>query len=301
MNKLFRKLLLGYSNPRKYPAIRVRNIEIEERVFLHHDGEKFDITANHSVICERPFCIAIFLPKEQHDIALTDIEITVGHKNKIAAELQLTLKDSIKENETYIFIYEIEEVRNYQINNIRQYLLMRHFLREKKLTQKEGNIYAALYSYPREVVIISYEEDGYYNLFPMDFRHYYNQGNLYFFGLRTTNITLEKILRSRKLVVCSTDAAKLQDIYYLGKHHSSAPPEKEDMPFELTKSELYNFPVPGFSTSYKEVEIVNSKAIGSHVLMIGKVVNSKSIKADETPICHIHFFEYLKTGYKQLE
>lgn len=181
MNKLFRKLLLGYSNPPKYPAIRVSDMEIEERVFLRHDGKKFDITANHSIICEKPFCIAIFLPQEQHEIAITDITLLIERRGKIAAKLQLILKDSLKENETYIFIYEIEEVRNYQINNIRQYFLMRHFLREKKLTQKEGNIYAALYSYPRQVVIISYEEDGYYNLFPMDFRRHYNEDNLYFF------------------------------------------------------------------------------------------------------------------------
>jgi len=300
MNKLLRKLLLGYSNPQKYPANRIKDAEIKERVILYDGGNGTDITANHSIVCEKPFCIAIFFSKRQQTDELQNIEIRVQRGNKMVAKLHLSLKDSIDEQQTSILIYEIEAAKNYQLSNIRQYFLMRYFLREKKLNPKEGKIYAALYSYPREVVIISYEEEGYYNLFPMDFRRYHAEDNLYVFGLRSTNITLAKILQSGKLVACNTDAAKLQDIYYLGKHHSSAPPQKKEMPFEIGESELYKFPIPAFSASYKEVEIVNSKNIGSHVLMIGKVVNTKELRPAEASVYHIHFFEYVKAGYKQL-
>lgn len=300
MNRLFRELLLGHSNPQNYPAIRLKDVEVKEHVLLYNDGKVTDITARHSIICERPFCIAIFFPKEQHVEGLNSIEIRVKRENKTVARLQLTLKDKIEDYQTAILIYNIEDVRNYQINNIRQYFLMRHFLRAKKLTRKEGKIYAALYSYPRKVVIISYEEEGYYNLFPMDFRHYYEQDDLYVFGLRSTNITLEKILKAGKLVACNTDAAKLKDIYFLGKHHSSAPPEKSGMPFNLVQSELYKFPVPVFSASYKEVKIMGSRIIGSHVLMIGKVENEKTTRPNETSVYHIHYFEYVKAGYMQL-
>lgn len=300
MNKLLRKLLLGYSNPQKYPAIRIKDAEIKERVILYNEEKVTDITESHSIVCEKPFCIAIFFSKEQQTDKLKNIEIRVQRDNKMVAKLHLALKDIIDESQVSIFIYEVEGARNYQLSNIRQYFLMRYFLRERKLTQKEGKIYASLYSYPREVVIISHEEDGYYNMFPMDFRRYYEQGNIYVFGLRTTNITLEKILHSGRLVAISTTTSKLQDIYYLGKHHSSAPPQKNEMPFEIGESELYKFPIPAFSASYKEVEIVNSKKIGSHVLMVGKVVNAKEMRPEEASVYHIHFFEYVKAGYKQL-
>ncbi|MBS1687763.1 MAG: flavin reductase family protein [Bacteroidetes bacterium] len=300
MNKLLRKILLGYSNPQKYPAIRVKSNEIKERVLLYSEGKISDITANHSIVCEKPFCIAIFFLDGQQAFNLNKIEIRVERGAKVVAKLKLTLKDQIDAGGTSVFIYEIDEAKTFQLSNVRQYFLMRYFLREKKLTEKEGKIYAALYSYPREVVIISYEEDGYYNMFPMDFRRYYELDNLYVFGLRSTNITLGKILESGKLVACNTDAAKLEDIYYLGRHHSTMPPQKNDMPFELVKSELYAFPVPAFSASYKEVKIINSKKIGSHVLMIGKVVNKKEIRPDECSVYHIHFFEYVKAGYRQL-
>jgi len=294
MNKLFKKLLLGYSNPQKYPAIKIKDAEIKERALLYIGGKATDITDRHSIICEKPFCIAIFFSKGQGAEGQKNIELRIERGGKMVAKLRLTFKNSIDEHQTSIFIYEIENAENYQINSIRQYFLMRYFLREKKLTMKEGEIYAALYSYPREVVTISYQEEGYYNLFPMDFRRYYEQDNLYVFGLRSSNITLEKILKACKLVACNTDAAKLQDIYYLGKHHSSSPPERADLPFELTQSELYKFPIPDFSASYKEVEIINSKTIGSHVLMIGRVVNQVNIRPGSRSIYHIHFFEYVK-------
>jgi len=298
MNRILRKIILGYSNPQKYLGVRLKDNEVKERVIITHNGNVTDITANHSIVCEKPFCVAIMLPKEREgEVAADTVEMSILRNNKICTALQLALKDKIWENNTVVFIFEIKEAISYQISQFRQRILMRYFLREKKLTLLEGSIYAALYSYPRKVIIISYEDGNYYNLFPMDFRRYYAADNLYVFGLRVSNITLDKILQSKKLVVCDTDTVALNTIYFLGKHHSSSPPEKADLPFELAQSELYKFPVPAFSASYKEVEIINSKKIGSHMLMIGRAINQVQVRPESDSIYHIHFFEYIK-AYK---
>lgn len=86
-------------------------------------------------------------------------------------------------------------------------------------------------------------------------------------------------------------------MYALGAHHSKAPPELENLPFRFEESELLKFPVPAFSSSYREIEITDHFKLGSHMMFVGRIINSKKLRDSHTSLYHIHFFEQLKSGY----
>ncbi len=102
-------------------------------------------------------------------------------------------------------------------------VLFAYFLRSKKNTYHHRKVISALYSYPRRIIIVSYKDDNYYNIFPMDIQGYIAEEKLYILGLRTTNVTLNKILEGKKVVVCDTDTVDINTVYDLGKHSSAAP------------------------------------------------------------------------------
>jgi len=73
------------------------------------------------------------------------------------------------------------------------------------------------------------------------------------------------------------------------------------MPFGITKSELFGFPVPDFSGSYKEIEIIQHKKMGFHMLMIGRVANFKKIKPVTSSFYHVGFLQFQKGNYNSVE
>ena len=134
----------------------------------------------------------------------------------------------------------------------------------------------------------------------MDLSGYIAESGIFILGLRTTNIALEKILTVKKVVISDTDNADINVIYSLGKHHSTAPPKLDDLPFDTLDSELFKFPVPDFSASYKEIEIIKSQELGSHMLLIGKVLNHKQIRNKSSSLHHIHYFQFCNSNYQEL-
>ena len=158
-----------------------------------------------------------------------------------------------------------------------------------------------MYSYPRSIIIVSYKDADYCNIFPMDIHGYIQEEEMYLLGLRTTNVTLDKILAAKKVVVCDTNDVDINTVYDLGKHSSKSPAAPDHLPFKTTESELFRFPVPDFVGSYKEIEIITNKKMGYHMLMIGKVLNKKQVKDDPSSLYHIGFLQFQKGNYKSID
>jgi hypothetical protein len=180
-------------------------------------------------------------------------------------------------------------------------VLFAYFLRSKANTYYSRKVISAMYSYPRSIIIVSYRDDNYCNIFPMDIHGYIEEEDMYILGLRTTNVTLDKILTAKKVVVCDTNDVDINTVYDLGKHSSKSPTAPDHLPFKTTESELFKFPVPEFVGSYKEIEIITNKKMGYHMLMVGKVLNKKQIKDNPSSLYHIGFLEFQKGNYKSID
>ncbi len=281
---------------------RLQDSEIEEKVYLRESEQEIDITKHHAMICLDPFCMAVWLNKEHlTTINPAAIKILFKKEDETNAVINLSLIEKIPTEKGILLLYKIDSVRNNQLNPLHRLVFLAYFLRSKKNTYYSRRVISALYSYPRRIIIVSYKDDSYYNIFPMDIQGYIAEEGLYILGLRTTNATLNKILGAKKVVVCDTDTVDISTVYNLGKHSSNAPTPLSDLPFGTCESEQFGFPVPDFTGSYKEIEIIYNREMGYHMLMVGKVVNHKKRKENAASLYHIGFLQYQNSNYKSIE
>lgn len=178
---------------------RLAENEVEETVFLKSGKYIFDITKNHGMICLDPFCIAAWLPENKMNlIALDEVTIEFKKADKLNAAIQVSLIEKIETEKGALLLYKVERVSNYQLNVLHRLVFFAYLLRSPKNTYQSRRVISALYSYPRNIIIVSYQDESYYNIFPMDIHSYLEEEGLYILGLRTTNVTLEKNSGSQK-------------------------------------------------------------------------------------------------------
>ena len=287
---------------RTFYITRLHEDEIEEKVFLEQKQQRIDITKHQGMICLDPFCMAVWLSESDLNLINPDkADIRFMKGDKLNASIKVSLIEKIATTHGALLLYKIESVKNCQLSALHRLVLFGYFLRSKKNTYHHRKVISALYSYPRRIIIVSYQDAEYYNIFPMDIQGYIQEEGIYFLGLRTTNVTLNKILEAKKVVVCDTDTVDIKTVYDLGKHSSTSPTAKEKLPFGTTNSELFGFPVPGFTGSYKEIEIIQNRKMGYHMLMVGKVVNSKQIQPNPASLYHVGFLQFQKSNYTSIE
>ena len=212
----------------------------------------------------------------------------------------LSLVEKIPQNNVTLLLYRVVQSKCFIANPIYRFITLAWFLKNKTSTYRERKFIAAFYTYPRKVILVSYRENGYYNIFPMDIQGHMKESGLYLLGLRHTNFTLEKILDTKKLVIADTENADINTIYSLGRHLSKSPPSLEELSFGTKESSLLRFPIPDFSGSYKEVEITRNIDMGYHMLLIGKIVYEEKAGDHSSSLYHIHFFEFKNSGYKSI-
>jgi len=281
---------------------RIAGNEVQEKVFLKKGKAYIDITKHHGMICLDPFCVAAWLSEDEiKSLDPQTASIAFMKGKKLNASVKVSLIEKIPTTHGVLLLFKIDKVKNYQLSALHRLVLFMYFLRSKKNTYYHRKVISALYSYPRNIIIVSYKDDDYYNIFPMDIHGYIAEEGLYILGLRTTNVTLNKILEAKKVVVCDTDEVDINTVYNLGKHSSSAPTPLKDLPFGTTQSELFGFPVPDFTGSYKEIEIIQYRKMGYHMLMVGKVVNSKKIRQTSSSLYHVGFLQFQQGNYTSID
>jgi len=275
---------------------------IEEKVFLKKGKHQIDITRHQGMICLDPFCISVWLSGDQTDgFDPQTAKIQFKKGDKLNATITVSLIEKIETAKGVLLLYKIENVKNYQLSALHRLVLFRYFLRSKSNTYYSRKVISALYSYPRRIIIVSYKDEEYYNIFPMDIQSYIQEDDTYILGLRTTNVTLEKILAAGKVVVSDTDTVDINTVYNLGKHSSTAPTPVEQLPFGTTNSQLFGFPVPDFTGGYKEIEIIRHRKMGYHMLMVGKVVNEVKVKPNSSSLYHVGFLEFQNGNYSSID
>ena len=302
MNALIKNIFFRHTDIKTFFISRLADEQILEKVFLKKDNHYIDITKHHSMICLDPFCISVWLPQTQaKSFDPGELEVQFVKGKKINAVIGVSLIEQIATDNGTLLLYKLKKVKNNQLNPLHRLVFLAYLIRSKSNTYYSRKVISALYSYPRSIIIVSYQDNEYYNIFPMDIQGYIAEEDLYILGLRTTNVTLNKILESKKVVVCDTDAVDINTVYNLGKHSSNAPTPKDHLSFSTIDSEFFGFPVPDFTGSYKEIKIIENKKMGYHMLLIGKVVNSKKLKEKLSPLYHVGFLQYQNSGYERIE
>ena len=297
MKKLLRKILFGDIPVREYATVTVEG-EIVEKVFLENGTERTDVSSLHWLLCLKPVIFGIWT---NNAIAVSTTYRMFFYDSagtgQPVAELDLDFFEKIEDDSGTLLLLRLTTPRIHHLGFLKTRLL--YYKHYKKPEQDFYTLqsYAAAYSYPRKVRLISFRDGDYQNIFPMDLVGDVPCVPVYVFGLRHTNTTLRRIIATRKMVVSEVPYVYKNIIYQLGKHHKD--PQKAADDFPVTNAGCYGFPIPGWANSYKEIEITRTLNLGSHMLLFGKELNAVTLSPANGHLYHIHFLHYLHQHKKK--
>jgi len=304
MKNLFKKVLLGDIKVEEYSTVTIGD-EIKERVFLETGDFTIDVSKIHWLLCLDPIVFGIWLKKYENIITINErtscsmyfsdsnnVDFKSDKKN-VVADITLDYFDKIEEADGVLYLLRLRKSKIYHVSFFKTFLLFNKYYKKPKLSYEKYKSRIAAYSYPRSVRIISFKQDDYFNIFPMDLLGEIKSCNRYIFGLRHTNVTLSKIIETKSVVVAEFPYQYKDIIYQLGKHHGTDP-SLTSLPFKIIQSDYYKFHLPDWIDSYKEIRIMKTINLGSHMLLWGEVVNEVKLKNSLSSLYHIHFLLYLK-------
>ena len=313
MKNLFRKILFGDTEIREYSTITIAD-EIREKVFLEIAELTINISKVHWLLCLEPIVFGVWLTKDVHVPALNGEEecriyfcdsfvndFKIAKRNAVAIAA-VDYLDKIEEADGTLYLLKLRESRIYHVGFLKTFILFHKYYKKPKLSFEKFKSLVTAYSYPRRVRIISFKQDDYFNIFPMDLLGEISRSGKYIFGLRHTNVALAKIIEAKKIVASEVPYIYKNTIYELGKHHSGAPPSPGLLPFKIKQTENFGFFIPEWVDSYKEIRILKTKNLGSHMLLLGEIINEKTYRQTSGTLYHIHFLLYYhqtlkRTGY----
>jgi flavin reductase (DIM6/NTAB) family NADH-FMN oxidoreductase RutF len=275
---------------RQYITVAIADGLIEEKAFLHYDGEAIDVSAQQFVLCQVPFLIGVWLsrtsPSPKANVSLR----ILNHLGDEAVVIDMVSAEEIPLVAGNVWLFEIAKLNYRRINWVHQKLLLTYFQRQRANTvsYKELDGFCATYQFPRKVILTCHGDNDNYNLFPMDLQGFLVTENIFILGLRNSNVTLQEILKTKKVVVCDVDASHKEVLLSLGRHHSSKPPQMDELPFSWRMSLVYSIPIPNIANSYHELQIVHHRNLGSHTIMFGKVINTVSDETKKPSLYHLH-------------
>jgi hypothetical protein len=302
MKSLVRKWLMGSTTFSDYSKLSVTG-ELPEKVSLEINGEMIDVSRNHWLLCIEPIVFGLWLEKkipEERQLARLAYHMhfysskNFAHSGRNAeAKLMLDFVDCIEEENGRLILLRLKKSSIHHLSLIKRHLIFFRYYKRDGFTFAKFKSFVSAYSYPRRIRVVSFRNNEYYNIFPMDLLGDINYGNRYVFGLRHTNLALSKIIDSGKIVVSEVPAAYKDAIYQLGKHHSSIPPSLDSLSFDVVCSKNFEFYIPAWAESYKEVKILKTINMGSHMLLWGELVDETVLQAGSERLYLAHFLHYL--------
>lgn len=287
MNNFFKKIIYKDIPITEYAAITVT--EMLETVVLRINDTTTDISKDHWALCLKPVIIGVWLNKAVSFSPDSSYTLLVKEKQEKLAEVKLDFFAAIEEQDGVLLLLRFRQCKLYHTSFIGQLFLFNRHYRKPGFSFSTFRSYVAAFSYPRKVRLISFQDNDYYSIFPMDFVGNPGQKKRYVFGLRHTNQALPQIIQAKKLVVSEVPFTAREDIYKLGAYHSAPPPPKEQLPFKTVSTRDFGFPVPEWVNKYNEIRITRTLDIGSHMLLWGESVHEEVLSAGHRSFYHIHF------------
>ncbi len=307
MKNILRRLLFGDTVITEYSTITIRD-GVKEAAWLESGRQRMDVSQRHWLLCLDPIIFGVWMNNQEDLITSASggsfkiyfRDLTEGGSSgQDIAMMHLTLFGKIEEEGGTLFLLKCSRARIFHIHHWKARLIYLKYYKKPGFPFSRLKEFATAYSYPRKVRLVSFTSDDYYNIFPMDLLGEIPGTHKYVFGLRHRNIALPKMIESRKLVVSEVSYLFKDIIYQLGKHHASLPPLLNALPFKVIRSEKLGFYIPEWVESYKEVKILRTLNLGSHMLMLGEYEKENILTAPVDHLYHIHFLLYLRKEMKK--
>lgn len=308
MKSLIRKWLVGDDAISIFSKITTPD-DLQQKVWIRLGNKILDVSKTHSFLCIEPIIFGVWFEKDTihvDPLETTEYYMYVGgsanaHRNSVnkpEASLTLELFDHIKEPGGIFLLLKLKKNNIHHLNFVRRNFIFYWYYRRNGFTYPRFKSFVTAYSYPRRIRIVSFRQDEYFNIFPMDLLSDLSQYKRFVFGLQNTNATLPKIIETGKLVVSEVSYSHKEVIYQLGKHHSGSPPTLDSLHFDVISSKNFGFYIPAWVESYKEIKILKTINMGSHMLLWGELIGEDRITKPTQHLFLVHYLHYLQQKNK---
>lgn len=309
-----RNLVFGPANVPQQCIVGMSDPQSEISVVLQGKDALLDVTHNNVMASARPLTIGIGFTRESNPGLARDLQPVLAFREvdgekRLLAEIRLRFVDSLPLGQDELCLYTASKCRNYCIPRGR--LWMRYFYDAcrqwwsemqsgapaLRMPMRELHCVFAFYVCPRPVVLVSVADGDRGNIFPMDLIG--PVGTLHFtLALHNNSPILPLVARSRRIALSSVPVSHSSLAFELGKNHKRPFVEWENLPFVTVRSIAFGLPVPEFSPRVKELEIEIVRTLGSHTLLVGRVVKERW-KENGLQLFQIHGFYQARRQHLQ--
>lgn len=266
------------------------------KVWLTDSETTRDVTERNVLVATRPLTVGIGVEDVRELTAMSSSQSVLEFRCVDAArtllgKMRLAFVDRIRlEGEGLLCLFRTDHPVNYcQARNLiwKRYLHFsylqwrnQHGPNPAKIRMVASELHALFIFYicPRPVVLVSVADNGASNIFPMDLVG--PIGDKHFsLALHVTSKALPLIERSGRIVLSSVPVEKMPLAYRLGQNHNEASVPWSSVPFSLNFSSAFHIPIPEFALRVRELQVVEMQPMGSHALIICRVVSDNSVTA----------------------
>src|SRR5882762_3586806 len=126
IKSVLKKFLFRGLMPKTFPAVRIPDDRIEEKVFLINSNNELEISKSHCVVCHRPFLIAVWMSSDE---ILKNVkwEAVIKNGETISANAQLLFHEKIKCHAGFLILFSIRSAHCNQLDFVRRLLILRYF------------------------------------------------------------------------------------------------------------------------------------------------------------------------------
>ncbi len=258
------------------------------RVWLRGPVGDLDVTDRHALACGAPFKLGVYLGETQFVPGdAYRLHLHSGNEREtLLGEVSLECEEIIQLGGPRITLFGARGFRNLCLPALdvwRQYAFFsyqrwnarhRKAPDEVKPTWLAFHCMTVLFICPRPVVLVSVAHGSRFNMFPMNLMANAPGGH-FVFALNSHRKACPLILEAGRLAVCSVPVEKAEDARALARNHRVETIDEASLTFGLRRSPKFDLPVPEFSTRIRELQVVTSHDLGSHTLVVAKIVHDE--------------------------
>jgi flavin reductase (DIM6/NTAB) family NADH-FMN oxidoreductase RutF len=263
--------------------------QTEITVWLHGMGSPLDVTGRHSMACAAPFTLCIAFDEGQgpseKDLRCLSLKFCERDGQKrVLGEIDLKLTAIILEAGLVLTFFEARSTTNYCLPKLR---LWTHYLfhaysqlrkpdtSDVKMSFLERRAAMVMFIRPHPVSLVSLIGEAGGNIFPMNLMG--ELGNGYFaFALKDSRRAAHLVKRTRRIALSNVPLSQAPLAYQLAVNHTKECIEWSELPFATKASTTFNIPIPVFTQRVREMEVMKSHNIGSHIFFLARLVHDET-------------------------
>lgn len=297
-----RRWLTGGHTIQDYVPVALAAHELRHSATLSFAGRSLDVTHGHWTLGYAPVTVGIALPEPVAAALLADrplARLTV-HGEGGTPLSTLTLRPTrVLAAGVLGFLAESPDVRC--LDPLRRAFLLRRLQRAGvrrgrtfgALTPRVYRQYAALFCYPRRVVLLC-TPGG--RVFPIDLHGLNPETGAAVLGVRQSSAAVAELLDTRALALCDVAGHHRPDVYALGK--MGGQPTAAAMAGGR-RTRHFGIAVPDIAAGWTEVRVTHDVELGVQRLLAGEVVGGET-----TPVAalhHLHLVAWLAMAERYRE